>query len=78
MARTTVDIDDSVLREAKKLAKAQGKTLGEVVSHLIAAGLGSGTSAQAPAPFHWHSQDMGRPLVDIEDKESLQRVLDEP
>ena len=76
MSRTTVDIDDSVLQAAKKRAKAQGKTLGAVISELLAAGL-SPTSTPQPHPFHWHSQDMGVPHVDLEDKDALYRAMEE-
>ena len=33
--RTTFDLDDDVLQAAKEIAKAQGKTAGQVVSELI-------------------------------------------
>jgi len=33
--------------------------------------------APAPEPFVWDSWDMGKPLVDLEDKEAVQRILDE-
>jgi hypothetical protein len=37
--RTTLDIDDDLLRAAKSLARAQGKSLGRVVSGLVRRGL---------------------------------------
>jgi hypothetical protein len=33
--RTTVDIDDDVLAAAKDLAKAEGRTMGQVISDLV-------------------------------------------
>jgi hypothetical protein len=33
--RTTFDIDDDVLQAAKEIARAQGKTAGQVVSELL-------------------------------------------
>jgi len=37
--RTTLDIDDDVLQAAKELARAHGKTAGQVVSELVRKGL---------------------------------------
>jgi hypothetical protein len=75
--RTTVDIDSSVLAEAKALAKQRGKTLGETLSALIARALAE-AAADTPAKpaFSWPSQRMGTPLIDLEDKEALWRFLD--
>jgi hypothetical protein len=39
MMRTTVNIDDDVLRAAKGLAKSENRSLGEVVSELMRRGL---------------------------------------
>ena len=37
--RTTLDLDDDLLRAARSLARAQGKSLGRVVSGLARKGL---------------------------------------
>jgi hypothetical protein len=37
--RTTLDIDDDVLQATKELARARGKTAGEVLSELARRGL---------------------------------------
>ena len=39
--RTTLDIDDDVLRAAKELAQREGRTAGEVLSELARRGLAS-------------------------------------
>ena len=44
--RTTLDIDDDLLQAAKELARAEGKTAGQVISELARKGL---TQANAPA-----------------------------
>jgi hypothetical protein len=74
MARTTVDIDPSVLRELKRLQRRQGKTLGRLVSELLAAALAEQEPSPAPA-FNWISRPMGA-VVDLEDKEAVRRALD--
>jgi hypothetical protein len=37
--RTTLDVDADILRSAKALADAEGKTLGQVLSELVRKGL---------------------------------------
>lgn len=74
MPRTTLDIDASVLRELKRRQKREGKTLGQLVSELLAEALGRRRPAES-RPLHWPSRDM-KPLVDLEDKEAMMRLLD--
>ena len=48
--RTTLDIDDDVLRAAKELAQREGRTAGEVLSELARRGLTSpGERKRRPA-----------------------------
>ncbi len=37
--RTTLNLDDDILREAKSLSELQGKSLGSVISSLVRQGL---------------------------------------
>lgn len=76
MARTTVDIDAAVMRELKRRQKREGKTLGRLVSELLATALGQPESAP-PHEFVWTAKSMGA-LVNLEDKEALRRALDAP
>lgn len=74
--RTTLDIDEPVLKEVKRLTRREGKALGRVVSELLAESLGrrrSGTPA-AP-PFAWTSRPMAA-RVDLADKDAVQAALD--
>lgn len=71
MVRTTLNIDDSVLDQLRSMARREGKPLSTVVSNLLARALDP-QSAQSPRPkFRWSSQDMGPPLIDLEDGEAL-------
>jgi hypothetical protein len=74
MPRTTIDIDATVLRELKKRQRLEGKTLGVLVSELLASALRR-DEPETPAPFRWASRSMG-PRVDLEDAEALRRALD--
>lgn len=75
MARTTLDIDPSILRELRRHAKRERKSMGQVASELLAAAL---TEPERPAAteLRWTSADLGSPRVDLEDKEGLRRILD--
>lgn len=73
--RTTLDIDDPVLRELKRLQAKEGKSLGRLVSDLLARALKEDvTSPVTSAPF-WIAKPMGA-RVNLSDKEAVYRALD--
>ena len=79
MSRTTVDIDPPILSDLKRLQKAEGKPLGRLVSELLAEAIGRRLAGgRKKATFAWRTANMGTPRVDLEDKEALGRVLDDP
>jgi hypothetical protein len=75
MPRTTVDIDASVLRELKKRQERERKTLGQLISELLAKAIESEHETAEARPFSWVTKDL-QPRVDIEDKDVLWSVLD--
>ncbi|MGH2408045.1 MAG: antitoxin [Candidatus Limnocylindrales bacterium] len=75
MARTTLDLDPTVLRELRKRAGHEGKSMGEVASELLAGALHD-DGARATPVFEWQRVDLGRPLVDLEDGEAVWAILD--
>jgi hypothetical protein len=76
--RTTLDIDDPILRDLKRLQQREGKSLGRLVSDLLAQALAAQRGRQAaPTPFRWASQEM-RSRIDLRDKDALRDALDEP
>lgn len=76
MPRTTIDIDPRVLRELKLRQRRDGKTLGRLVSELLAGALSHRDEGQTPG-FEWTTAPMGA-LFDLNDKEALRRALDSP
>lgn len=70
--RTTIDIDDPILEEVKRLKEKEAKSLGELVSELLAAGLAirNRKPAKNAVRFEWPVQSL-EPLVDYHDKEAL-------
>ena len=78
MARTTLDIDDAILRELKRLQKRKKKSLGRLASDLLATALKQRSHrGRGPREFRWVARDM-RPRIDIDDKEALHAALDRP
>lgn len=75
MARTTLDLDPIVTDALRARAKREGKSMGQVASEALAAALADGP--MDPPPFEWKTHDMGLPLIDLEDKDELYRILDE-
>lgn len=75
--RTTVDIDTPVLNDLKRLQEREGKSLGRLVSELLAEAIGRRKAARPAQPpaLTWNTT-AGRPLVDFADKEELYRILD--
>ena len=75
MARTTLDLDPTVLRELRRRGARDGKSMGQVASELLARAVAS--EADLPAPeFVWTTAPLGAALVDLEDKEAVRRILD--
>jgi len=75
MSRTTLDLDPAVLRELRSRADRDGKSMGQVASEVLAGALREDGHPPAPA-FAWRSGDLGRPLVDLEDREAVAAILD--
>ena len=76
MARTTIDIDTPILKDLKRLQKKQQKSLGRLVSDLLAEALARHRSgARDDREFRWTSQPM-KALIDIADKEAVYAALD--
>lgn len=75
--RTTVDIDDPVLKDLKKLQKKEGKSLGRLISDLLAQAIGERKSTKTPASRpQWISKAMGA-RVDLADSEALYSAMEQ-
>jgi hypothetical protein len=73
--RTTLDIDDPILREVKALHEKEGKSMGAVVSELLADALGRRRTAHKRPSLRWTSRPM-HALIDISDKDAVYAALD--
>lgn len=74
MPRTTLDLDATVLADLRRRGAAEGKSMGQVASELLAIGLDKKTVPQPP-PLQWARKDLGL-KVDLEDKDAVWRILD--
>lgn len=74
--RTTIDIDAPILKDLKRLQRREGKSLGRLVSDLLAQSLAAqrGGAAVVPA-FAWVSRPM-RARVDLADGDAVLDAMD--
>ena len=76
MPRTTLNIDGPILREVKSLRKKEGKSLGQLVSELLARALSALREREPKQPgFRWISRPMHE-RVDLRDKEAVRAALE--
>jgi hypothetical protein len=75
--RTTIDIDDPILKDLKKIQREEGKSLGRLISDLLARALGERKLEKASAkPARWISKTMGA-RIDLADREALSIAMDQ-
>ena len=75
MARTTIDIDNPILKEIKNLQKKDGRSIGKIVSQLLAEALNQHNTTAKAHRFKWAARPM-RALLDLSDKDTLYKILD--
>ena len=75
MARTTIDLDPTILRQLKARQRREGKTLGRLVSELLSTAMQADDEPRPPALLAWSTRPM-RALVDLDDPEAVRRTLD--
>jgi len=76
--RTTIDIDDPILQDLKRLQKREGKSMGRLVSDLLVVALAQTRDGGEPEPatFEWVTRDMG-PRLDLADRDALHDAMDD-
>jgi len=72
--RTTLDIENAVLKELRELQRREGGTLGAIVSRLLAEAMARKPKRGA-ATFKWTSRPM-EAVVDLTDKDVVYAILD--
>jgi hypothetical protein len=75
MMRTTIDIDDPILSEVKRIHEKEGRSMSAVVSELLADALARRRVARTRPAFRWTSRPM-KALIDLADKDAVYAALD--
>ncbi|HEY3110315.1 MAG TPA: antitoxin [Chloroflexota bacterium] len=76
MARTTLDIDSVILTEVRALQKREARSMGSIVSELLAEALAQRAEPRPAPRLVWVSRPMTA-LIDVTDKDALYAALDE-
>lgn len=75
--RTTVDIDDPILKDLKKIQEKEGKSLGRLISDLLAQAISERQSPKVPAkPARWISRALGA-RIDLADREAVYAAMEQ-
>jgi hypothetical protein len=77
--RTTLIVPDPIFVRAKAFARAHGQKLSELFSEAVAERLARAEQAVAekPAVYRVKPRAMGKPRVDLDDREALLRAMEE-
>ncbi len=70
-----MNLDASVLREVKRRARDQGKSLGDVISEIVGPALAQRNRIGVHPEFRWRAARMGPAKIDLEDKEAVRQAL---
>jgi hypothetical protein len=74
--RTTLDIEEPILTELRRLAQEQHRPIDKVASDLLAEALEKSEAGTGPsAEFHWHGKQMGA-KVDLSDRDAIYEEID--
>ena len=77
MPRTTLNLDASVLREVKRRARDQGKSVGDVISEIVGPALARRNRTGGLPALRWRTARMGPAKIDLEDKEAVRQTLED-
>jgi hypothetical protein len=75
MPRTTLDLDSTVLEQLRRRAAVEHKSMGQLASERLAVSLRESAPKELPR-LRWPSRRMGKPAVDLDDKDALWKLLD--
>lgn len=74
--RVTLDIDEAVLREVEAIHQKEGRSMGAVVSALLADALAQRRTTRERPAFRWTSRPMTA-LVDLTDQDAVRTALED-
>jgi hypothetical protein len=74
--KTTLDLDERLLREAQRRAADEGRTLDSLVEAALRASFDE-EPPDEPYVFSFPTADLGEPMVDIADRKAVYEFLDD-
>jgi hypothetical protein len=74
--RTTLDIAGPILEEVKAIHLREDRSMGAIVSELLAEALARRKASRTPVPFRWTARPM-KARIDLEDKDAVYAALDD-
>ena len=75
MKRTTLILEDSCMRGVRNLARKENRQLSQIVNELLTEGL-QRHKTHLSAPFELPVFSMGRPRVNLGDRNALEALMD--
>lgn len=76
--RTTIRLDESLLRRAKSMAAASGRSLNDFIADAVRAAVSPRVSRSAAAPLPTFKGGMLLPGIDLDDTAALLDAMDRP
>jgi hypothetical protein len=76
MARTTLLLDDTQMMRLKNLARAESRTMTDLINEFIAEGLAARAVPKPEQALSLPIFDMGRPRVNLADREALEAMME--
>jgi len=74
--RTTVNIDEHLLIQARRLALAQRRSLGDVIDDSLRTTFSRGDAGRRPGTtLPMDGEPANRPLIDLDDREAVSETL---
>jgi hypothetical protein len=75
--RTTLNLDDEIMRSLKRRAAETGRTLTSLVEEALRSLLDGGIRAAPDYRLHWRIVEGGaRPGIDLSDRDALMDLMD--
>ncbi len=76
MKRTTLILEDACMDGVRELARRENRTISEVVNDLLTDGLHRRRAAKRKRVFQLPTFAMGRPRVNLGDRNALEALMD--
>ncbi len=76
--RTTVLLEETLLRELRRRAAREGRTLSEVVNEALRRSLQARSRGRGRSRVAWKVFRCGKAYVDVWDRDALFAVMEEP